>query len=80
MNKNKIGAEKQENLMTSNIIIEDVKAHLFEIISNSGLPSSVQELIAKDFYTQVRDASMQIYQMERARYEESLKESDAQNA
>lgn len=65
----------EQNLLTTNIIIEDVRNNLFKIISNSGLPSSIQELIAKDFYMQVRDASLQIYQIEKAKYEESLKES-----
>lgn len=76
MNKN----TNEQNLLTTNIIIEDVRNNLFKIISNSGLPSSIQELIAKDFYMQVRDASSQIYQMEKAKYEESLKESTAQDA
>lgn len=71
MNKN----SEDQNLMTTNIIIEDVKNNLFNIISNSGLPSSIQELIAKDFYIQVRDASLQIYHMEKLKYEESLKKS-----
>lgn len=66
---------EQTNLITTNIIIEDIRCQLFSIISNSGLPSSIQELIAKDFYIQVRDASKQIYEMEKAKYEESLKES-----
>ena len=64
-----------QNLITTNIIVEDVRHQLFSIISNSNLPSSIQELIAKDFYIQVRDASKQIYEMEKAKYEESLKES-----
>lgn len=68
---------EQKNFKTTNIVIEEVKTQLFDTISNSGLPSSIQELIAKDFYLQVRDASMQIYQIERAKYEESLKESDS---
>lgn len=71
MNQN----ENQQNLLTTNIIIEDIRHQLFSIISNSGLPSSIQELIAKDFYMQVRDASIQIYEMEKTKYEESLKES-----
>ncbi len=71
MNQN----ENQQNLLTTNIIIEDIRHQLFSIISNSGLPSSIQELIAKDFYMQVRDASIQIYEMEKAKYEESIKES-----
>lgn len=71
MNKN----TEQTDLITTNIVIEDVRHQLFSIISNSGLPSSIQELIAKDFYIQVRDASIQIYEMEKAKYEESLKES-----
>lgn len=66
---------EQTNLITTNIIIEDIRCQLFSIIINSGLPSSIQELIAKDFYIQVRDASKQIYEMEKAKYEESLKES-----
>ncbi len=66
---------EQTNLITTNIIIEDIRCQLFSIISNSGLPSSIQELIAKDFYMQIRDASKQIYEMEKAKYEESLKES-----
>lgn len=70
----------QQNLLTTNILIEDIRNQLFNIISNSGLPSSIQELIAKDFYMQVRDASIQIYKMEKAKYEESLKESTVQNA
>lgn len=78
MNKNMKNTE-QQNLRTTNIVIEEVKAQLFDIISNSGLPSSIQELIAKDFYVQVREASMQIYQIERVKYEESLKEPDSQN-
>ncbi len=64
-----------QNLITTNIVVEDVRHQLFSIISNSNLPSSIQELIAKDFYIQVRDASKQIYEMEKAKYEESLKES-----
>ncbi len=68
---------EKKNLITTNIVIEDVRQQLFNIISNSGLPSSIQELIAKDFYLQVRDASIQIYNMEKAKYEESLKESTA---
>ncbi len=71
MNQN----ENQQNLLTTNIIIEDIRHQLFSIISNSGLPSSIQELIAKDFYMQVRDAFIQIYEMEKAKYEESIKES-----
>lgn len=76
MNKTN-GNENQQNLLTSNIVIEDIRRQLFSIISNSGLPSSIQELIAKDFYMQVRNASIQIYEMEKAKYEESLKESTA---
>ena len=72
-----IMSKMNENLITTNIVIEDVRQQLFNIISNSGLPSSIQELIAKDFYLQVRDASIQIYNMEKAKYEESLKESTA---
>ena len=64
-----------QNLITTNIVVEDVRHQLFSIISNSNLPSSIQELIAKDFYIQVRDAAMQIYEVEKAKYEESLKES-----
>lgn len=67
--------EQKQNLMTTNIIIAETRSQLFNIISNSGLPSSIQELIAKDFYIQVRDAAMQIYEVEKAKYEESLKES-----
>lgn len=67
---------KQQNLRTANIVIEEVKTQLFDIINNSGLPSSIQELIAKDFYVQIREASIQIYQIEKARYDESLKEPD----
>ena len=79
MNNNMKNIE-QQNLRTTNIVIEEIRSQLFNIISNSGLPSSIQELIAKDFYTQIREASMQIYQIERAKYEESLKEFNAQNA
>lgn len=75
MNKN----DKQENLRTTNIVIEEIRSQLFNVISNSGLPSSIQELIAKDFYLQVRDAHMQIYQIEKAKYDDSLKESDTEN-
>ncbi|KAI4445173.1 hypothetical protein C823_007680 [Eubacterium plexicaudatum ASF492] len=71
MNKN----TEQTDLITTNIVIENVRHQLFSIISNSELPSSIQELIAKDFYIQVRDVSIQIYEMEKAKYEESLKES-----
>lgn len=67
---------EQKDLKTTNIVIEDVRLQLFDIISNSGLPSSVQELIAKDFYIQVREAAMQIYQNEKVKYEKSLKMSD----
>lgn len=67
-------SDEKKILRTTNIVIEEIKSQLFYVISNSGLPSSVQELIAKDFYTQVRDASIQIYNMERAEYEKSLKE------
>ncbi len=70
---------ENKNLKTTNIVIEEIKSQLFYIISNSGLPSSIQELIAKDFYIQVRDISMQIYQMEKENYEKSLKESDEDN-
>lgn len=70
---------ENKNLKTTNIVIEEIKSQLFYIISNSGLPSSIQELIAKDFYIQVRDISMQIYQMEKEKYEKSLKESDEAN-
>ncbi len=70
---------ENKNLKTTNIVIEEIKSQLFYIISNSGLPSSIQELIAKDFYIQVRDISMQIYQMEKENYEKSLKESNEAN-
>lgn len=75
MNKD-IKNTKQQNLRTANIVIEEVKTQLFDIINNSGLPSSIQELIAKDFYIQIREAFIQIYQIEKARYDESLKEPD----
>jgi len=78
MNKKMNDVEKQ-NLRTTNIVIEEVRSQLFSIISNSGLPSSIQELIVKDFYTQVREASIQIYQIEKANYDKSLKESNVEN-
>lgn len=67
---------EQQNLKTTNIVIDEIRTQLFDIISNCGLPSSVQELIVKDFYIQVREAAMQIYQNEKVKYEQSLKKSD----
>lgn len=74
MNNRNENTEKQD-LKTLNIVIEETKSKLFDVINNSGLPAAILELIAKDIYMQVRDASKQVYQMEKAKYEESLKES-----
>lgn len=70
--------ENKQTQISINIVIENIRNKLSEIILTSGLPSSVLELITKDIYMQTKEASAQIYQKEKLDYEEYLKESAEQ--
>lgn len=76
MNKNICNQNSDnEKPIPISIAIENIKNQIENIILSSSIPASILELITKDIYLQTRDAAKVIYEKEKEKYEESLKES-----
>jgi hypothetical protein len=55
-----------------NVVIEDTKASLKQIITGSGLPVSIAELIISEILTDVSQAKVKIVETERQQYMDAL--------
>lgn len=63
-----------EKQIPLSVLMENTKTKILDVINTSGLPLPILELIFKDSCTQLHSLSAQLYQEEKSKYEESLKE------
>ena len=68
-----------EKQIPLSVLMEQTKTKILDVINTSGLPLPILELLFKDTCSQLHSLSTQLYQEEKSKYEESLKEP-AENA
>lgn len=56
---------------------EELKHGLADLINNSGLPAFVVESILKEFLLETKDVAKKQYELDKVKYEESLKTKEA---
>jgi hypothetical protein len=60
----------------STIIYEEFKRDLANLINNCGLPAFVIEPVLRDYTNEIKSLAQRQYQLDKAEYDESLKNSD----
>jgi hypothetical protein len=60
----------------STIIYEEFKRDLANLINNCGLPAFVIEPVLRDYTNEIKALAQRQYQLDKAEYDESLKNSD----
>lgn len=60
----------------STIIYEEFKRDLANLINNCGLPAFVIEPVLRDYTNEIKSLAQRQYQLDKAEYDESLKNAD----
>ena len=56
------------------VVYEDFKQKLADLINDSGLPASIIETVLQNYLFETRNIAIKQYQVDKARYENSLLE------
>lgn len=62
----------------SNLLYEDFKRDLTNLINNSNLPAFVVELVLQNYLSEVRAMAQKQYQLDKAEYEAYLQSKDVE--